>query len=458
MLADSDIIVIGGGSAGFLAARRAAQLGGKVLLVEKAKVGGICANWGCIPMCFMTHCAEVIRQMKAVREDGIDIGEVRLDYARLMRTKDQAANDVVTVMEIELQSDGVKIVRGSAKLVSPEQVEIELDDGTRETVRAKKIIVAAGSLARRYDIPGAYGAGVLTAKELLDLKELPKSLAIIGRSVTALELATVWVNLGSAVTIIARRPEILPGEDEEIATYITQVLKDSGVRMYTGVDIKKIDDGAEGKSITISGNGVKQKVKAQFAVFALGQSPLVSGLGLENAGIAVTEGRIKTNERMETSVKGIYAAGDVTGEIMLANIALVQGSIAGENAMGINSTMDYRVVPRFARTTPPMAAVGITEGEAKEKGLKVNVGKFPFEQIPRARVLREYGGFVKIVADSASGEILGVHIVGPEAIELIHEAVVIMQMRGTVQDLAATIHNHPCLQEAVWRAAQSTCS
>jgi dihydrolipoamide dehydrogenase len=451
----SDIVVIGGGSGGFLAAMRAAQLGGKVLVVEKERVGGICANWGCIPMCFLTHCAEVLRKMKAVKEDGIDIGKVRLDYARIMNTKNQAANEVVTGMEAELQSSGIQVVRGSAKLVSPEQVEIKFDNGEKKIIQAKKIIIAAGSLPRRYDIPGANDAGVLTAKELLDLKALPKSLAIIGRSVTALELATVWVSLGSAVTLIARRPELLPGEDEDIATYIKQVLRDSGIRMHTGVDVERIDNSAEGKSVTISVDGTKQKVAAQFVVFALGQTPLVTGLGLENASIDVTEGRIKTNERMETNVKGIYAVGDITGEIMLANIALVQGNIAGENVMGINSTMDYRVVPRFARTLPPMSAVGITEGEAKEKGLNVKVGKFPLELLPKARIMREHGGFVKIIADSASGEILGVHIVGPEAIEIIHEAGAIMRTRGTVQDLAATIHNHPCLQESVWRASQT---
>ncbi len=330
---ERDIIVIGGGAAGFLAASRASQLGGSVMLVEKEKLGGICVNWGCIPMCFLVHCAEVLKSIKEVKKDGIDVGKVRFDFARLMSEKEKVIKDVVTGMEAKLQANRVQVVSGSAKLVSPDQVEIELDDGSRKIIRARKIIVATGSLVRRYDVPGAYGAGVFTPKELLDLSEVPKSLVIIGRSVTALELATVWVNLGSAITVIARKPQILPGEDEELSTYILQVLKDDGVRMYTGVDIERIDDSGGGKSITISGEGVKQKVEAQFAVFALGQRPLVDGLGLENAGIEVTEGRIRTNKRMEASVKGIYAAGDATGENMLANVGMTQGTVAAENTM-----------------------------------------------------------------------------------------------------------------------------
>jgi len=358
-----------------------------------------------------------------------------------MREKERIVKGVVVGMETRLQATGVRVVIGVAKLASPNEVEIAFDNGTKEMVKTKKIIIATGSLARRYPIPGAYDSGVLTTKQLLDLSELPKSLAIIGRSVTALELATVWVNLGCDVSLIARRPQFLPGEDEELATYIRQ----------------RIDDCEEGKSITISGGGLKQKVTAQCVVFALGQQPLVDGLGLENAGIAVADGGIRTNEKMETSVKGILAAGDVTGEIMLASVAMIQGMVAANNSMGRDSTIDYHVVPRSVRTIPPIAAVGITESEAKERGLEIKVGRFPFEQNVKANILREPRGFVKIIADSASGEILGAHVIGPHATELIHEVVVVMKMRGTVQDVAAVIHSHPSLHETIQRAAQELC-
>jgi dihydrolipoamide dehydrogenase len=450
-----DIIVIGGGSAGFLAAEITSQLGGKVMLVEKERVGGICPNWGCIPMCFMDHCVEVIRSAKAAGKDGINVGKVSIDFAKLMSEKEKVVQGVVAGMEALLQARNVEVVIGSAKLASPNQVEITFDNGAREIIQAERIIIAAGSVARRYQVPGAYGSGVLTTKELYELSELPKSLAIIGRSVTALELATVWLNLGCDISLIARRPRMLPNEDEEIATYIQQALEDDGVKIYAGVDIERIDDSQEGKSITISGEGVKQKVEAQFAVFALGQQPFVDDLGLENAGVAVTEGRISTNERMETSVKGIYAAGDITGEIMLASVAMIQGMVAASNAMGREAKIDYHVVPRAIRTVPAIAAVGITEGEAQERGLNIKVGKFPFEQNPKANIIRESRGFVKIIADSASGEILGAHIIGPQATELIHETAVVMKMRGTFQDIATVIHGHPSLNETIQRTAQS---
>lgn len=455
---ERDVIVIGGGTAGFLAAQRASMLGGKVMLVEKEKLGGICPNWGCIPMCFMAHCAEVLKSLKEVKNYGIDVGKVRVDFSRLMSEKEKTVKGVVAGMEARLQATKVQVVMGTAKIASPDQVEITLNNGTREIIRAKKIIIATGSFPRRYDIPGAHGTGVLTAKELLDLKEMPRSLAIIGRSVTALELVTVWLQLGSSVTLIARKPQLLPKEDEELSSLIMKMLVDDGICMYSGVDIERIDDSKEGKSVTIINNGVRQKVESQFVVFALGQQPFVDGLGIENVGIAVSEGRIKTNERMETSVKGIYAAGDATGEMMLASVAMIQGMVAGTNAMDGNATVDYRVVSRSVRTLPPMAAVGITESEAKERRLNIKVARFPFAQNPKAGILRESRGFVKIIADSASGEILGVHMIGNDADELIHEAVIAMKMRGTVRDVAAAIHGHPCLHETVQRAAQSLCS
>jgi dihydrolipoamide dehydrogenase len=453
-VAETDVIVIGGGTAGFLAAQIAAQHGGRVTLVEKEKVGGICPNWGCIPMCFMDHCIGVIKSIKEARKDGIDAGEVKIDYPRLMDEKEKVVRGVVAGMEARLQATGVRVVIGTAKLAAPDRVEITSENGKKETFRASRIIIASGSQARRYDIPGAYSPGVLTTRELLDLKELPKSLALIGRGFVALELATVWANLGSTVSLIARRPEMLPGEDEELAALLPQFLQDDGVRMYAGVDIERIDDSEGGKSVAISHDGVRQKVAAQYVVFALGQQPYVAGFGLEEAGVAIAGGRIETSEKMETSVRGIYAAGDATGGMMLASLAMLQGMVAGTNAMGGNASVDYRVVPRFVRTIPPMGAVGITEGEAKERGLDVRVGRFPFEQNPKASILKQSQGFVKIIAGAASGEVLGVHIVGPQATELIHEASAVMHVRGTVRDIAATLHGHPTLHETIQRAAQ----
>ena len=453
---EKDVVVIGGGTAGFLAAQTAAQLGGRVIIVEKERLGGICPNWGCIPMCFMDRCVEVIRTVKNAGSYGIDTGALNIDYNRLINGKEQTVKGIVAGMEARLKATGVPIVNGTARIMAPDRVEITYNDGEQEEVKTKKIIITTGSYARRYDVPGAFGTGVLTARELLDLHELPESLAIIGRSTSALELAAVWANLGSNVSLIARKPRLLPNEDEEMAGFIRESLEEDGVRIYTG-EVERIDDCEKGKRVVISGENGRQEIEAQFAVFALGQQPYVKDIGLENAGVTVIDGRIKTNEKMETGVEGIYAAGDVTGEVMLASTAMVQGMAAGRNAMGGDATIDYRVVPRAIRTVPPLAGVGITEDEAREKGLDIKTGKFSFEQSPKANIMREGSGLVKIIADAASGEILGTHIIGPQSSELIHEAAAVMQMRGTVRDIAAVIHGHPSLHETVQRTAQSLC-
>jgi dihydrolipoamide dehydrogenase len=460
MLDEYDVIVVGGGGAGFMTAFRAGQLGGKVLLIEKQeKVGGVCMFWGCIPVCLLSRCAEAIKMAKEVGNLGIHFGEPEIDYKQLMSEKDKLVNMASGGMVVELEGEGVEIMtKASGKLISANEVEISFDGGERKVVRAKNIVLATGLQFRRYDIPGAYGEGVLTARELIDLDEQPKSLIIIGRSVVALEFATIWNQLGTDVTIVARTSEFLPGEDEEFSPIITQSLEENGVRIFADVNIEEIGDSAKGKSVTISTNGLRQKVEAHFVVFALGQEPWVHGHGFENVGIDISDGRIKTNEKMETSVKGIYAVGDVTGETMQANVALYHDAIiAGENAMGGNLSMDYRVVPRFVRTLPPAAAVGITEREAKRKGLNIKVHKFPFAKIPKAHALMDIRGFLKIIAEASSGEILGVHIIGPEAPELIHEGVMAMRTKSTFQDIMKTIHNHPTLDEAYWRAAQDMC-
>jgi dihydrolipoamide dehydrogenase len=454
---ERNVFVIGGGAAGYPAAARAAQLGGKVTLVEKDKLGGICVNWGCIPMQFLLRNATLVQILKGVKEDGINVGRVGVDYSRLIAAKSTVVESTADRIQANLKASNVEIVRGQGRLVSPDRVEIERDDGSREVFSAKKVILAPGSVPKRLSIPGAEGEGLITMKEALEISSVPKSAVIIGGGVIGLELATFWAHLGCAVSIVEIMPQLIPSEDHEVASFIEQSLRAGGVQIYTGAEVQRINEVKGGKSISISSKGSKHKLEAEIVVFAIGQSPRVDGLGLENVGVSINKGRIQTNKKMETSVDGIYAAGDATGEIMLANVATVQGSVAAENAMGRDSTMDYRVVPRGIRTIPEIGLVGITEKEAREKELEVKIGKYPFASNAKAPMLREGSGFIKVIADAASGEILGVHIVGPQATELIHEAVIAMQMRGTVQDMAAAIHSHPCLHEAMQRVAQRLC-
>lgn len=448
-----DVIIIGGGAGGYSAAPRVNMLGGNVTLVEKDKLGGICNNWGCIPMQFLVRNAMLVQILKEVKEDGINVGGVDVDYTKLITAKNKVVDSVNQYLLNTLKANNVEILKGYGRLISPNRVEIEFDDGSRDVISAQKVILAPGSIPQRLSIPGAESEGVITVKEALDITSVPKSVIIIGGGVNALEIADFWHKMGSVVSVVVRS-KILRHEDYEIASYIDQALRDDGVQIYTGAKVDRIDDGKGGKAVFISKEGEKHKLEAEIVVFAMGQSPYFDGLGLEDIGIKISEGRIQTNNRMETNIKGIYCVGDATGEIMLANVAVVQGAVAAGNAMGRDSTISYRVVPHGIRTIPEIGVVGITEQEAKEKELKVKISKYPFAKNPKALMLREGSGFIKVIADAASGEILGVHIVGPQATELIHEAALAMQMRGTVQDVEVTIHSHPCLHEAMQRVAK----
>lgn len=450
---EKQVVVIGGGPAGYTAAVRVSQLGGRVILVERQKLGGICLNWGCDPMLFLTRCVGLLQLMKEVKDDGINVGKVTVDFGRLMAAKDRVLEKVTARMQDTLKANNIEVIMGWANLASPNRVNIHLNSTTRRTIEAKKVILAPGSIPKRLSLTGSDGEGVITLESALDLNSVPRSAVIIGGGVTGLELATFWANLGCVVSVVEIMPQIISNEDHELALFVEQALRADGVQIYTGVEVDRIDDIKGAKSVTISGNRVKHKLEAQLVVFAIGQSPAVDSLGLEDVGVATSAGGIQTNMKMQTSVEGIYAAGDATGEFMLANVAVDQGIVAAENAMGGNSTMDYRVIPRCIRTIPEIAAVGITEKKAKEGELDVRIGKFPLTANTKASILRERSGFVKIIADSTSGEILGIHIIGPQATELIGEAVMIIQMRGTIQDVAHTIHGHPSVHEAIKSAA-----
>jgi len=454
---EREVVVIGGGAAGFDAAYRASECGGKVTLVEKGVLGGTCTNWGCIPMQFLLGNLMLARSIKKAKENGINAGEVDIDYRRLIAGKRALIQSRIDRMQDKLKTGKVTVVKGCGRLISPNLVEVEREDGEKEVLTAKKVILATGSIPQKLSVPGAEGEGVMTVKEALEISSVPRSAVIIGGGVIGLELAALWFSLGSAVSVVELMAQLIPNEDHEIASFIEQVFRDDGVHVYTGATVDRIDDSKGGKAVSISKQGEKHRLEAEMVVFAIGHSPLVEGLGLEDAGVRIRKGRIQTNNRMETNIKGIYCAGDATGEMMLASVAMVQGSVAAENAMGRDSTIDYRVVPRGIRTFPEIGAIGITEKEAREKDLEVKIVKYPLMRNAKASMLSEHSGFVKVIADSGSGEVLGVHIVGPQATELIHEAVIAMKMRGTVQDIAGAIHGHPCLHEAIQQAAQRLC-
>jgi len=451
---EREIVVIGGGPGGYVAAIRAAQLGGKVTLIEKDTLGGTCLNRGCIPSKALLHSVEVLQSVKEAGQYGIDVPSVSVDLARMMARKNRVVSQLVSGVGGLLSANKVEVIKGTARLKAGKQIEVNDAQGQKRTLQAQKIIIATGAKAIKLPIPGADSpTGIVPADSILNISAIPKSLLMIGGGVVGLEMTTILTRLGGKVTVVEMLPHVLPAEDEELTNIITKALQDDGVAVYTGAKVTKIEDAPGGKLVTVVARDGEKKIEAEIVAIAVGYRPNTADLGLEEAGIAAVKGAIQANQRMETNVPGIYAVGDCIGKIMLAYIAMTEGEVAADNAMGKDTCMDYNVVPRCVFLMPELAAVGLTEADAASNGFKVKVGKFPFAANGMATILGERRGLVKIVTGEKTGQILGVHIVGPRATDLIAEATLAVKLELTAEELIATIHSHPSLSEAVREAA-----
>jgi dihydrolipoamide dehydrogenase len=448
-----DVVVIGGGPAGYVAAIRAAQLGAKVTLIEEDKLGGTCLNRGCIPTKFMLRSVETYQSVKSAERYGISVSEASLDLPKMQTHKTKVVTDLTSGVGRLLSANKVEVKSGRAKLNSSKQVEIDSDQGKRETIDAAKVILATGARPIVLPVPGADSPDMLGVEDLLELKELPKSLVIIGGGVVGVEMATVLAKLGSQVSLVEMMPHCLPAQDDEIARVLEGFLGEDGIRVCCSAKVSKIEDTAGGKAVVFSNGESEQKIEAAAVAVSVGYRPNTEGLGLEECGVAVEKGGIRVNEKMETSVPDIYAAGDVVGGMMLAYIAMAEGAVAAENAAGQNSKIDYNAVPQCIFTLPEVASVGITEQEAAAQGHEVAIGRFSFAANGMAAIMGEKRGLVKIISEPKYGQILGVHIIGPQATCLIAEAAMAMKLESTVDDILATIHAHPSLSEAIWEAA-----
>ena len=448
-----DIAVIGGGPGGYVSAIRAAQLGAKVLLVEEDEIGGTCLNRGCIPTKALLKGVEFIDIAKKAKNYGIDFEGVKVDFSRLMARKDGVVKALVTGVTGVLKSNSVEVVKGRGKFIAKNQIEIIQPEG-KIVVEAKKIIIATGSSSSTIPLPGIESNGVIDSDEALELTGIPKSLVIVGGGVIGVEFATIFSKLGTSVTVIELMPQIIPTEDADIAAALESSLKRSGVKFFTNARLLKIEETAQGcDSVFSVKEGNEQKISSEKVLVAVGRAPYTAGLDLEKAGIKTEKGKVIASRKMETNVENIYAIGDVLGKIMLAHVAMEEGIIASENALGKSAEMNYDIVPRCIYTSPEIAAVGITEKEAKDKGIQIKTGKFPFTASGKAATIGEREGFVKVISDERNERILGLQIVGACATDLIAEGVLAMKKGATVKELASTIHAHPTLSEAVMEAA-----
>ncbi len=448
-----DAIVIGAGSAGYVAAIRLAQLKKSVLVIEKDKIGGTCLHYGCIPTKALISATEAMHAPKRFSRAGITVENISVDMGKLKSWKESVSAKLAKGIETLFKGNGVKFVMGDAFVRAPGEVVV---DG--EVYTAENIIVATGS--EPLPIPGIEfdGENILTSKELLDLKLDPSSLnlAIVGGGVIGLEIGMTYARLGSNVTIVEMMDQVLPGIDKDIASLMLRFLKRMKIKVFTGTRVEAIDAG-DGKVTLIARQGEKEvKVEADKVMVAIGRRPRSKGFGLEELGVKTDRrGFITTDDRFMTSVDRIYAIGDVASMPLLAHKAHKEGIMVAEIVAGVREKKDTPIIPAAIFTDPEIATAGLTESEAKEKGIDVRTGKFPFGANGRALSMGYLEGFTKIVAEAGSGRVLGVHIIGPDASNLIGEAVIAIQNGLTVEELGSTVHPHPTLSETLMEAAEA---
>ena len=441
-------MIIGGGPAGYVAAIHAAHLGARVALVEKDKLGGTCLNRGCIPTKALVRSTEALLEARRANDFGIDAGNININFPKIMARKSNIANQLVSGVEQLMKSNKISVHRDSGRILSPHLVKVN-----DEEIATKKLIIATGSESTLLPIPGLDLPGVLTTDDILELKELPKSLVVIGGSHVGAEFATIFNGLGAKVTIVKRRPLLLEPIDEEIGRRFAQTLPRQGIEVKIGAAVKAIRREESVLKVVWDTPEGEQGVEGQMVLMATGRAPYTEGLGLSELGIKMDDRAIVVNERLETNVEDVYAVGDVLGKSMLAHVASYEGEVAVENALGRSRQADYRAVPSCVFTQPEIAGVGITEKAAKESGIPHKVSKFPFAACGRAVTMGETMGMVKMICDAENGRVLGMHIMGPHASDLIAEGVLAIQLGATAKDIAHTIHAHPTLPEAVREAA-----
>jgi dihydrolipoamide dehydrogenase len=443
-----DVVVLGAGPGGYVAALRAAQRGARVCLIEKDVLGGTCLNRGCIPSKALIHSAALWKRAQEGAAFGVLADNWTFDWGKAQRRKDEVVGTQVKGVQMLLGAAKVEVKHGFGRLVDARTVKVSAN-GAEETVTAKAIIIAAGS--EPAGIPGVQvdGERVLTSTEALQLSELPRTFLIVGGGVIGMEFASMLSSLGTQVTVVEMLPQILAMEDPMLVRVLQGALQKQGVIFQVNAKVEKVETSPSGVRVQISGGA---SLEAERVLIATGRFLNSTEIGLEAAGVAVERGAIRVNERMETSVQGIYAIGDVTGISLLAHVASMQGLVAAANATGGRETMDYSAIPNCIYTDPEIASAGLSEPQAKEQGRAVKVGRFNFAALGKAMCIGETVGMVKVVADAQTDRVLGVGIVGPHATDLIAEGVLAVRHGLTAAQVAQAMHAHPTLPEALGEA------
>ncbi len=451
-----DVVVIGAGPAGYVAAIRAAQLKQKVAIVDKQWLGGVCLNVGCIPSKALLKNAEVAHTLRERgKEFGFSFENLKLDFPSAVKRSRQVSGRLVKGVEFLMKKNGIVVFMGTAKLSTPKQVSVTNAAGKVMELGAKNVIVATGASTL---VPPAWkvdGEKVVTYLEAILQEKLPKSVVIIGAGAIGMEFATIWNAYGVDVTVVEMLPHVLPLEDEEAAAEVSKAYTKRGVKVLAGHKVEAVEATKTGVKVTVSAAGETKVLETEQALVAIGFRPNTKGFGLEEVGVKLTErGAIEIDERMATNVPGVWAIGDVTGKLMLAHVGSAMGIVCAENIAGAETVkLDYEMMPRATYCSPQVASFGMSEAQAKERGYAVKVGRFPFQANGKALGLGDYVGWVKLITDEKYGEILGATLVGPEVTELLPELTLARMMELTPAEIARNVHAHPTLSETLMEAA-----
>lgn len=447
-----DVAVIGGGPGGYVAAIRAAQLGAKVLLVERDKLGGVCLNRGCIPTKTLLKSAEKWQDLKQCHEFGLRADHISFNFGEIMERKNQLVTKLRDGVEKLINSNDIEIVYGAAVLDGINGLIVEHACG-KISYKAQNIIIATGSVPMSLPIPGQELSAVIDSNDVLEITHVPRTMMVIGAGAVGIEFASIFQSFGCEVTVVEMMPTILPNIDDDVVKRMGVILRKQGIKMLTNTKVISIEQIADGVNVSLdNGKGI-QEISVEKVLVATGRKPVVLELGLETVGIDYNDKGINVNEKMETNIPGFYAIGDVTGQEMWAHAASTEGMVAAENALGGHSIMNYSAVPGCIFTTPEIAMVGLTEKEAQEKNVNTKISRFNFASNSKAVSMGETDGLVKIISHADSGRVLGMHILGPHASDLIMEGALAIRNELTAKDIAHTIHPHPSLSETVMESA-----
>ena len=447
------VVVIGAGPGGYVAAIRLAQLGAEVILIEKDKLGGTCLNVGCIPTKVLLHCAEVVTNLGEAQELGVKVDSSSINWDKVQEKRKKISSQLVMGVGSLVKGNKIKLIEGSASFVDKHTLNIVKKDKTEEKLTFDKLIIASGSVPAIPPIPGVKECpACIDSTAALELDKVPKSMLVIGGGVIGIEMATAYSAFGTKVTIVEALPKILPLMDGELSKMLKKSMQEKNIEILTGTKVLSVETTALGAKVNVETEQGNKSFEAEKVLVAVGRRTYTESLDLAAAGIANDRGRITVNDKMETNVEGIYAIGDCLGKVMLAHVASAQGEVAAENIMGANKQFNGATSPSCVYTDPEFAGVGLTEEQAKEQNKDYEVGRFPLAANGKALIANGGQGVVKVIKGKEYNEILGVHILGPRATDLIAEAALMIGMEATAEDVIETIHAHPTLTEAVREA------